>query len=98
MLAKYPDRVPVHVERARWSELAVLDRRKFLVPGYLTVGQFVHAIRTRLRVDAQTSVFVFFGNRLMPTSATMARVFAVGAEADGILYATYAGEATFGAG
>ena len=38
---KYPDRIPVIVERANKSDMPEIDKKKYLVPGDLTVGQFV---------------------------------------------------------
>ena len=37
---KYPDRIPVICERAFGATISSIDKRKFLVPGDLTVGQF----------------------------------------------------------
>ena len=42
---KYPDRIPVICEKAFNSNIAQVDKRKFLVPMDLTVGQFLYVIR-----------------------------------------------------
>lgn len=50
--AKHPDRIPVIVEkRPRDATLPLIDKKKFLVPADLTVGQFVYVIR---KVPAHT--------------------------------------------
>lgn len=45
---KYPDRIPVIVEKAPNSNLKDLDKKKYLVPSDLTIGQFYFLIRKRL--------------------------------------------------
>merc|ERR1739845_41879 len=37
---KYPDRVPVIVEKSPKARIGDLDKKKYLVPSDLTVGQF----------------------------------------------------------
>lgn len=37
---KYPDRIPVIVEKVPKSKLQDLDKKKYLVPSDLTIGQF----------------------------------------------------------
>ena len=43
--AKYPDRVPVIVEKLPTAKIANVDKKKYLVPSELTVGQFYFLIR-----------------------------------------------------
>jgi GABA(A) receptor-associated protein len=47
---KYPDRIPCIVEKAEKSDIAAIDKKKFLVPHDLTVGQFVYVIRKRIKL------------------------------------------------
>merc|ERR1712102_87170 len=44
---KYPDRVPVIVEKSPKARIGDLDKKKYLVPSDLTVGQFYFLIRKR---------------------------------------------------
>jgi GABA(A) receptor-associated protein len=48
MRLKYPDRIPVIVEKAAHTDMPELDKKKFLVPEEVTVGQFVHIIASLL--------------------------------------------------
>ena len=48
--SKYPDRVPCIVEKAEKSDIPNIDKKKFLVPCDLTIGQFVYVIRKRIRL------------------------------------------------
>ena len=45
--SRYPDRIPVIVERAENSNIENIDKRKYLVPNDITVAQFMWIIRKR---------------------------------------------------
>ena len=94
---KYGDRVPVIVERAEKSDIPTLDKKKYLVPADLTVGQFVYVIRKRIKLSAEKAIFIFVNNVLPPTAALMSAIYEEHKDEDGFLYVTYSGENTFGA-
>jgi len=93
---KYGDRVPVIVERAEKSDIPTLDKKKYLVPADLTVGQFVYVIRKRIKLNAEKAIFIFVNNVLPPTAALMNAIYEEHKDDDGFLYVTYSGENTFG--
>ncbi|KAI8474820.1 MAG: autophagy protein Atg8 ubiquitin like-domain-containing protein [Monoraphidium minutum] len=93
---KYPDRIPVIVEKAEKSDIPDIDKKKFLVPADLTVGQFVYVIRKRIKLSPEKAIFVFVKNVLPPTAALMSSVYEDHKDEDGFLYITYSGENTFG--
>jgi GABA(A) receptor-associated protein len=93
---KYPDRIPVIVEKAERSEIPDIDKKKYLVPADLTVGQFVYVIRKRIKVSAEKAIFMFVKNFLPPTASLMSDIYEEHKDEDGFLYITYSGENTFG--
>mmetsp|Transcript_9067 Transcript_9067/g.41205 ORF Transcript_9067/g.41205 Transcript_9067/m.41205 type:complete len:124 (+) Transcript_9067:126-497(+) len=93
---KYPDRIPVIVEKAEKSDIPDLDKKKYLVPADLTVGQFVYVIRKRIKLSPEKAIFVFVNNVLPPTAALMSSIYEEHKEDDGFLYIAYSGENTFG--
>jgi GABA(A) receptor-associated protein len=93
---KYGDRVPVIVERAEKSDIPTLDKKKYLVPADLTVGQFVYVIRKRIKLSAEKAIFIFVNNTLPPTAALMSAIYEEHKDEDGFLYVTFSGENTFG--
>ncbi|XP_020228364.1 autophagy-related protein 8C isoform X2 [Cajanus cajan] len=93
---KYPDRIPVIVEKAERSDIPDIDKKKYLVPADLTVGQFVYVVRKRIKVGAEKAIFVFINNTLPPTAALMSSIYEENKDDDGFLYMTYSGENTFG--
>lgn len=94
---KYPERIPVIVEKAEKSDIPDLDKKKYLVPADLTVGQFVYVIRKRIKLSPEKAIFVFVNNVLPPTAALMSSIYDEHKDDDGFLYITYSGESTFGA-
>ena len=94
--AKYPDRVPVICERADRSDVPDIDKKKYLVPADLTVGQFIYVIRKRIKLPPEKAIFIFVDNVIPPTASLMSAVYEVQRDEDGFLYVTYSGENTFG--
>ena len=84
------------VEKAEKSDIADIDKKKYLVPADLTVGQFVYVIRKRIKLSPEKAIFIFVNNVLPPTAALMSAVYEEHKDDDGFLYITYSGENTFG--
>lgn len=98
ILSKFPGRIPVIVEPARFDSktIPMIDKTKFLVPGDLTLGQFVFIIRRRLTLPAEIALFMFVGGSLPTTNTLMRELYSTHKDRDGFMYATYSGENTFG--
>merc|ERR1712010_59264 len=97
ILKKHADRIPVICEKAEGSDIPEIDRKKYLVPQELTVGQFVYVVRKRLRLPPEKAIFIFVDGRLPSTGAAlMSQMYKDYKDQDGFLYATYSGENTFG--
>lgn len=95
--SKYPDRIPVVVERVPTSKIPEIDKQKFLVPGDITVAQFIWIIRKRLQLEAEQAIFIFVNRSIPSPSSTMNEIYATHKSTDGFLYIAYSGESTFGA-
>jgi GABA(A) receptor-associated protein len=93
---KYPDRVPVIVEKAPKSALPDIDKRKFLVPNDVTVGQFIGIIRGRIKLHPAQAIFVFINNELPSLATPIVQIYDKHKSDDEALYMTYTGENTFG--
>ena len=96
MRNKHPDRIPVVVEKAARSDIATVDKKKYLVPANLTMGQFVYVIRKRIDLSPETAIFIYVDNVLPPTSSAMSLIYEEYKDKDGFLHITYSGENTFG--
>ena len=93
---KYPDRVPIICEKSNSSNIEKLDKKKYLVPNDLTVGQFIYIIRKRLKLSAESAIFIFVKDILPPSSSSILEIYEKYKDDDGFLYLTYSGENTFG--
>merc|ERR1712071_72098 len=93
---KYPDRVPVIVEKSPKARIGDLDKKKYLVPSDLTVGQFYFLIRKRISLRPQDALFFFVNNVIPPTSATMGSLYQEHHEEDFFLYIAYSDESVYG--
>lgn len=95
---KFPGRIPVIVERSGNSGVAIgtIDKNKFLVPGDLTVSQFVFIIRKRLSMPSEQALFVFVDDTLPTTGTLLRELYVMFKDHDGFLYMKYSGENTFG--
>lgn len=65
------------VEKAPKSRISNLDKRKYLVPNDLTVGQFYFLIRKRIELRAEDALFFFVNNQIPPTSETIGTLYQV---------------------
>jgi len=95
---KYPDRIPIILERALNSQTGLpdIDKHKFLVPRDITVGQFLYVIRKRIKLDSKVALFIFINNELPVTSSLIGNIYDEKKHTDYFLYTTYSGENTFG--
>eukprot|EP01023_Acetabularia_acetabulum_P012785 TRINITY_DN1600_c0_g1_i1.p2 TRINITY_DN1600_c0_g1~~TRINITY_DN1600_c0_g1_i1.p2 ORF type:complete len:125 (-),score=25.87 TRINITY_DN1600_c0_g1_i1:337-711(-) len=93
---KYPERIPVIVEKNEKSDIPEIDKKKYLVPADLTVGQFVYVVRKRIKLSPEKAIFLFVKDVLPPTAALMSTIYEEKKDEDGFLYITYSGENTFG--
>lgn len=99
ILSKYPDRIPVIVERlekSNTSEIPDLDKKKYLVPSDLTIGQFVFIIRKRIKLSPDQAIFIFVNNTLPPSSTLLSQIYKDNVDEDKFLYLYLSGESTYG--
>ena len=62
VLNKYSGRIPVICEKMEGSNIKEIDKKKFLVPDELTLGQFIYILRKRIRLDENQALFLFINN------------------------------------
>lgn len=86
----------VIVEKAPKARIGDLDKKKYLVPSDLTVGQFYFLIRKRIHLRPEDALFFFVNNVIPPTSATMGSLYQEHHEEDFFLYIAYSDESVYG--
>lgn len=95
VLAKYPNRVPVIIERFG-EDVPNIDRSKYLVPDDLTMANFMYVIRKRIKLEPEKAIYLFVNGKVLAGMETMNSVYDKYRDEDGFLYMTYSGESTFG--
>lgn len=97
ILQKYPDRIPIIVHRVEGNTtVSDIDKKKYLVPNDLTVGQFMYVIRKRINLEPEQAIFIFINGTLPATSTLVSQIYDEQKDDDGFLYVEYSGENTFG--
>ena len=77
-------------------ENLILNKKKYLVPNDLTLGQFTYVIRKRLSIKPEQAIFLYMGTKLGTTGSLMSTIYDKCVDEDGFLYITYTTENTFG--
>ncbi|KAK6454101.1 autophagy-related protein 8 precursor [Scheffersomyces xylosifermentans] len=93
---RFKDRVPVICEKVENSDIPEIDKRKYLVPVDLSIGQFVYVIRKRIKLPQEKAIFIFVNDILPPTASLISTIYEEHKDEDGFLYVLYSGENTFG--
>jgi GABA(A) receptor-associated protein len=97
VLSKYPDRRPIICEKSNHqSDLPDIDKKKYLVPYDLTMGQFMYVIRKRMHLRPEEGLFLFTNNQIVSGSSIIGHIYEYSRDPDGFLYLHYAKENTFG--
>ena len=99
IMARYTDRLPIICEKnQRDIGTPDIDKHKYLVPHNITVGQFMHVIRKRIRLPSGVALFLFIGDNktILPTHTLLAHAYQKFKNNDGFLYIMYSRENVFG--
>jgi GABA(A) receptor-associated protein len=98
ILEKYPGRYPFIVERAHAAKANIphIQKKKYLVPGEITMGQFIAIIRRNIAITPDIAIYIFCNNVLLPSNMLIKDVYNLNKEPDGFVYMNYMGESTFG--
>ncbi len=70
-------------EKSEKSEIDPIDKKKYLVPADLTVGQFVYVIRKRIKLAPEKAIFIYVDGALPPTAALMSSIYKEHKDEDG---------------
>ena len=96
IILKYPDKIPVIVNKCNNSPLNTLNKNKFLVEKDMKFMNFVFIIRKNIELDKSQSLFTLVNNTLVNSNQTMGEIYNDHKNEDGFLYVVYTSENTFG--
>jgi GABA(A) receptor-associated protein len=94
IMEKHPGKIPLIIESNKDKDLPPIH--KFIIPNDLTVGQVIYMLRKRIKLNEREAIYVFFKDNLLSTNTLMSEVYEHHKDSDGIVYAVYAKENTFG--
>ena len=72
---KYPNRIPVIVNKSKNSNAPDIDKNIYLVPSDLTLGQFIFVIRKRINLNPEQAIYIFCKDTLPNTSMVMSELY-----------------------
>ena len=96
---KHPGRVPVLCNTNGIGKKIMPGTKKFLVPGDITLMQFLYILRKRLQLKPHDALFVYINNELPPLNITLDEIYEHYFRSfndDGFVYIEYSHEKTFG--
>ncbi len=96
ILRKYPDRVPIYVNKKEGSNVEDITKHKYLVPRDMTMGNFIYVLRKNISLKSSQALFVFIDNLIVSNSEMMGEVYNRHKNEDKFLYVIYSSESTFG--
>lgn len=96
IMKKYPERIPIIVEKHTKCLLNDIDKQKYLVPRDLNMNQFVYVIRKRIKLEPSHSIFLMVDSSICPSNIPIGTVYDDNCDEDGFLYVIYTSENTFG--
>ena len=92
---KYPNKVPIIVNKAKDCNLNNLEKNKFLVFESMTLGEFQLIIRGYLKLKPSESLILFVNKLLIPNSTVLKKIQDEQFK-DDIIIIEYCSENTFG--
>lgn len=96
ILDRYPDRIPIIVEVSKKSKIPTLEKRKYLVPNEMTIGQFIFVLRKHTKLSAEQGLYLFINNIIPHTAALLSTVYDDQKDKDGFLYCVINTESVYG--
>ena len=96
ILFKYPNRIPIIVEKSNNCDLPDISKKKYLVPNDMTMSQFLYVVRKRIELEPSKSLFIMINNHLVPSAKSVGVIYEDDKDDDGFLYMVYSAENTFG--
>ena len=93
---KYPDRIPIIVNRYKDCILPDLEKNKYLVPKDMKINGFIYVIRKKIKLSSEQAMFITINGELCPSNKTLEEIYEYYKNPDGYLYIDYSSENTFG--
>ena len=96
--SKYTDRLPIICQRIKNANEScpIIDKKKYLIPNDLTLGQFIYVIRKRCNLNESQSLYFTVNGSIYSSGRLLREIYNEHKDDDGFLYMYYNTENTFG--
>ena len=75
IIAKYPQRIPIIVERATGCRLNNIQKNKYLAPRDMAMCQFVFTVRKKIELQPSEAIFLMVNGQLVQSSILLAEIY-----------------------
>ena len=97
LLRKYPQKIPVILEKDPNCKINEISKKKFLCPITQTISHFNAIIRGTAELDPTEALFLLVnGNNSIIGDVTMGEIYEKNKDEDGFLYIVYSSELAWG--
>jgi GABA(A) receptor-associated protein len=97
IINKYPKKIPIICEKNyNIKDIPDIDKNKYIVSPNITIGQLIHIIRKRIKIDKSHTLYFFINNIIPSSNQLLYQLYNMHKDNDGFLYITYTLENTFG--
>jgi GABA(A) receptor-associated protein len=97
LLRKYPEKIPVILEKDPNCKISEIKKKKFLCPIRQSISHFNAIIRGIAELDPTEALFLLInGNNSIIGDVTMGEIYEKNKDEDGFLYIVYSSELAWG--
>ena len=97
ILKKYPNRVPIIVEKfSEDDDLEDLDKHKYLVPMDISMGKFMYVIRNKINLKPEIALFFHVNETMLSATSLISEIYEKHKHSDNFLYCSFSKERVFG--
>ena len=91
ILKKYPNMVPIILEKSDHSNMNDIEKHKYIFPRSVTFSAVIIKIRKLLNIPSSRSLYFFINNEKVPrTTDNLGDLYRIYKDKDLFLYLTYA--------
>ena len=97
MKQKYPDKIPIVIEKDPKAKMKDISKTKYLIPRYSNSSEFFNLIRKKIEIEEGEALFMLVkGIYTLNPNNDLSEIYEKYHDKDGFLYIVYSSENTLG--